>query len=154
MQRAFPLDVPIVPSSMLIVTASSERLSCDDFSHGETIRFGSLEFIVDCFSGLSLSPRRDGSDATIMGSSRSGPSSLLQAMIGHSTEELHTTFDREGGGIKLPSPRRHGTGALPAPTTTISWLENVPTTQAMAMIPLWPDTEVPFERRHAHQEEK
>jgi hypothetical protein len=116
MQRAFPLDVPIVPSSMLIVTASSERLSCDDFSHGETIRFGSLEFIVDCFSGLSLSPRRDGSDATIMGSSRSGPSSLLQAMIGHSTEELHTTFDREGGGgSNSPLPGGMARGLCPPP---------------------------------------
>jgi hypothetical protein len=37
-------------------------------------------------------------------------------------------------------------GASPAPTTTISWLENALTTQAMAMIPLWPDTDVPFER--------
>jgi hypothetical protein len=81
-----------------------------------------------------------------MVSSRSGPPSLLWAMIGHSTEEFHMTSDIEGGGIKLPSPRRHGMGASPAPTTTISWLENALTTQAMAMIPLWPDTDIPFER--------
>jgi hypothetical protein len=34
---------------------------------GETISFGSLEFITDCFDDLSLSPRGDGSDAAVMG---------------------------------------------------------------------------------------
>jgi hypothetical protein len=77
LQRAFPLDVPMVPSSMLIVIAGDERLSCGGFSLDETIRFRSLEFIADCFGGLSLSPMGDGSEAIIMGSARDGPPSLL-----------------------------------------------------------------------------
>jgi hypothetical protein len=53
---AFPLDVLMVPSSTLAVTVDS------GFSLGKTIHIRSLEFIIDCFSDLSLSPRRDGSD--------------------------------------------------------------------------------------------
>jgi hypothetical protein len=48
--------VPKVPSSAFITAAGSEHLSCDGFSLGETIRFGSLELITDRFSRLSLSP--------------------------------------------------------------------------------------------------
>jgi hypothetical protein len=73
LQRAFPLDVPMVPSSPLAATANGECLSRDDFSLGETIRFGSLDFITDCFGGRSLSPWRDGSDVTAVGSTCSGP---------------------------------------------------------------------------------
>jgi hypothetical protein len=67
LELAFPLDVPMVPSMALAVTADGEHLSCDVFSHSETIRVGSLEFITDCFSGLSLSPMGGGSDAAVMG---------------------------------------------------------------------------------------
>jgi hypothetical protein len=79
-----------------------------------------------------------------MGSTHSGPPSPLWAMIWDSAEEFHMTSGGEGGFI-LPSPRRHGVGASPAPATTISWLENTPATQAMMMIPPWPDTDLPFE---------
>jgi hypothetical protein len=63
LQRAFPLDVPMVPSSALTVTVDGERLSSDVFSFGETILFRSLRFIADHFGGLSLSPIGDGSGA-------------------------------------------------------------------------------------------
>jgi hypothetical protein len=46
----------MVPSSTYVAATGGERLSCDDFSLNETVRFGSLELIVDHFSGLSLSP--------------------------------------------------------------------------------------------------
>jgi hypothetical protein len=81
LQRSLPLDVLMVPSSALAVAADSERLLCGGFSLGETIHFGSLEFIVNRFGGLSLSPIGDGSDAIIMGSIRSGMPSLLQATV-------------------------------------------------------------------------
>jgi hypothetical protein len=46
LQRVFPLDVSMVPSSALAVAADGEYLSCDVFSLGETIHFRILEFIM------------------------------------------------------------------------------------------------------------
>jgi hypothetical protein len=43
--------------SMLAIATNEERLMCGGFSLGETILFGSLECIADCFGSLSLSPR-------------------------------------------------------------------------------------------------
>jgi hypothetical protein len=68
LQGAFPLDVLMVPASVLAVTTDSERLSCDVFSLGKTTRFKSLEFIADRFGGRSLSPIGDDSGAAVMGS--------------------------------------------------------------------------------------
>jgi hypothetical protein len=81
LQRAFPLDVMMVPSSMITVTADGERLTCGGFSLGVTIHLGSIEFIVDYFGGLSHSPRRGDSDVAFMGPTHSGTPSLLRAMI-------------------------------------------------------------------------
>jgi hypothetical protein len=39
----------MVHSSTLTITTDSERLTCGGFSLGETIHFGSLEFIANCF---------------------------------------------------------------------------------------------------------
>jgi hypothetical protein len=128
------MDVPMVPSLTLIITADGEFFLLCDFSLSETIRYGRLEFIVDCFGGLSLSPQRDSSDAATMGSTRSRPPSPLQAMTRDSTKELHTTSDRDGG-LNVPSPRRHDMGASLTPAITMSWPENTPTTQSMMMIP-------------------
>jgi hypothetical protein len=86
----------MVPSSALIIFADGERLTCGGFSLGETVLFGSLEFIVDCFGGLSLSPRRNDSGAAFVGSTRSGPPSLLRAMIEDSTKEFYMTSIGEG----------------------------------------------------------
>jgi hypothetical protein len=52
LQRAFSLDVLMVPSSALVIAADDERLSDGGFSLNETIRFGSLEFITDNFGGV------------------------------------------------------------------------------------------------------
>jgi hypothetical protein len=114
LQHVFPLYVPMVPSSALAVAADGKCLSCGGLSLNETICFGSLEFITDYLGGLSLSPRRDGLDNTIMGSTCSGPPSPLCAMIGKSTEEFHMASEGEGG-LDLPSPRRNDIGASPCP---------------------------------------
>jgi hypothetical protein len=47
----------MVHSSTLAVTTDGEHLIRGGFSLGETVHFGSLEFIVDCFSSMSLSPK-------------------------------------------------------------------------------------------------
>jgi hypothetical protein len=134
LQHTFHLDVRMVPSSALIIATDGERLPCGGFSLNETIRFGSLKFITNCFGGLSLSPRGDSTDAAIMGSTHNRPPTLLRAMIGESTEEFHTTSGGEGG-LGPASPRRRGNGAPPSPAMTISQSEDTLTTQAMMMIP-------------------
>jgi hypothetical protein len=57
LHHAFPLDIPMVPSSALAVATNGECFSCIAFSLSETIHFGSLVFITDGFDSLSLSPR-------------------------------------------------------------------------------------------------
>jgi hypothetical protein len=86
LQRAFPLDVMMVPSSVFVTAAGGKHLSRDGFSLGETICFGNLDFINDQFDGLSLSPLGDGSGAIIMGPTHGGPLLLQWTMMGDPTE--------------------------------------------------------------------
>jgi hypothetical protein len=97
LQRAFPLDVPMVPSSTPTVSADGERLTCGGFSLGQTICLGSFDLITDYFSGLSLSPRRSDSSTTFMCSTCSWTPSPWWAMIEDSVEEFHMASSREGG---------------------------------------------------------
>jgi hypothetical protein len=136
LQHAFPMDVLMVPSSALAVSADSEHLTCDGFSHSETILLRSLEFIADRIGGLSLSPRGSDSDSALMVSTWGGSPSLLWAMIEDSTEEFSTVSSGEEGSGST-SNRRHSTGALPAPVVTTPWLESALATQAMATVPTW-----------------
>jgi hypothetical protein len=115
---------------------------------GETVRLGNFEFIADYFNSLSLSPRRYDSSTVFMGSTRSGTPSPWWAMIEDSVKEFLMASSREGG-FGLPSPRRCGTGTLPAPVTATPWMENAPATQAMMTVPPqsaapWLDTDLPF----------
>jgi hypothetical protein len=57
----------MVHSFTLTISADGKCLMCDGFSLGDTVRFRSLEFIADCFGGLSLSLRRNDSDIAFMG---------------------------------------------------------------------------------------
>jgi hypothetical protein len=92
----FPLDVLMVPSSVFIAATSSECLSCDGFSLGETIRFGNLEFIADRFGDLSLSPLGDGLGTIIIGPAHGGPPLLYYTMMGGPTEGFPMTPNGEG----------------------------------------------------------
>jgi hypothetical protein len=67
LQRGLPLDVPMVHSSALTISTDGERWTCSGFSLREITGFGSLEFIADCFGGLSLSPMRNDLGAAFMG---------------------------------------------------------------------------------------
>jgi hypothetical protein len=120
----FPLDVLMVSLSTIIVAADGERLTCSEFSLGETIHLGNFEFTADYFGGLSLTPRRGDACATSMGSTRNGASTLRWAMIEDSTEEFLTTSSGEGS-FGLPSPRRHDTGASLSPITITPWLKDI-----------------------------
>jgi hypothetical protein len=127
LQSAFPLDVLMVHTSALAVSADGEHLTCGGFSLNETVCFGSLEFIADCFDGMSLSTMRNDLGATFMGSIHSGSPSPLRVMIEDSTEEIYMTSSREGGS-SLPSSRRHRTGTSSALVATTPWLEDAPAT--------------------------
>jgi hypothetical protein len=62
----------MVYSSMLIITTDGERLTCGGFSLGETVHFGSLEFIADYFGSLRLSPKGSDSGTIFVGMTRGG----------------------------------------------------------------------------------
>jgi hypothetical protein len=70
-----PLDFLMVHLAMLAITADGEFLTCGDFSLDEIVHFGSLEFIIDCFSSLSLSPNWKDTGAIFVGTTRSMPQS-------------------------------------------------------------------------------
>jgi hypothetical protein len=74
LQCAFPLGILMVPSSVIIVAADGEHLTCSGFSLSETVHLGNFEFITDYFDDLSLSPRRGDIGVAFMGSTRSGAS--------------------------------------------------------------------------------
>jgi hypothetical protein len=57
LQHAFHLDVLMVPSTMINVTANGEHLTCGGFSLNEPVRLRNFQFITDYFDDLSLSPR-------------------------------------------------------------------------------------------------
>jgi hypothetical protein len=69
-----------------------------------------------------------------MGSPRSGPLTMLRAMIEDSKEEFFTTSSGEGAS-GLPSSRGHYMGAPSTLITTTPWLEDAPATHAMTMVP-------------------
>jgi hypothetical protein len=46
----------MVPSYVIAIAADGESLMCGEFSLGETVRLGNIEFIANYFGGLSLSP--------------------------------------------------------------------------------------------------
>jgi hypothetical protein len=117
--------------------------------------FGSLEFILDCFDSLSLSPKRSGSGVVFMGTTRNGLLSL-SAMIEDSTDEFNTASSGEGSS-GLPASRRHSTGAPLAAIATTPWPEDALTIQTMMMVPPWtltlqPDIGLAPERRHTFQD--
>jgi hypothetical protein len=124
LQRDFPLDVPMVLSSVITVATDGERQMCGGLSLGETVHLGNFKFIADYFGGLSLSPMKDDIGAAFMRSTHSGTPSSRWAMIEDTVEEFLMVSSRKGG-FGLPSPRRHGTGALRAPVATTPWLKDI-----------------------------
>jgi hypothetical protein len=88
----------MIHSSMLVIATDRECLTCIGFSLSETVHFGSLEFIIDCFGCLSLSPKGGGggeSGAIFMGTTRSGSSSLWD-MIKNSLDGFYMASSGEG----------------------------------------------------------
>jgi hypothetical protein len=131
--KLFLQIIPMVPSSSIAVAVDGEHLACGGFSLGENVHLRNFEFIVDYFSGLSLSSRRADEGTTFVGSTRRGAPTPQWATIGDSTEEFLTASSGEGC-FSNPSPIRCSSGASLAPVTTTTWKENAPTT---TMFPPW-----------------
>jgi hypothetical protein len=129
----------MVHSSTLVVTTDSERLTCSGFSLSKIVRFGSLEFIADCFGILSLSLKGSNLGTVFMGMARSGSPSL-HTILEDFADEFYMTSSRERS-FGFPISQRHSMGALPAPIITTPWSEDAPTPHTMAMNP--PRTIVP-----------
>jgi hypothetical protein len=87
---------------MLVVTIDGACLTCGSFSLDKTIRFGSLEFIIDYFGSLSLSPKEGDSGAIFVGTTHSGSPSLWD-MIEDSLDDS-TRLLEEMGASASPSP--------------------------------------------------
>jgi hypothetical protein len=153
LQRAFPLNILMVPSSSIVIVANGECLVCSGFSLCETVRFGSFEFITDYFDGLSLFPKRGDEGTSFVGSTCRGASTPQRAMIEHSTEEFLMVSSGEGS-LSHPSPRRCSARASLAPATTTTWKKNTPATTTFPprMVAPQPETNLPVERCHAHHE--
>jgi hypothetical protein len=66
----------MVHSPKPAILADGEHLTEVNFTHGETIRFGSLEFIADRFDNLSLSDKGKDSDTVFVGMAHNGSPSL------------------------------------------------------------------------------
>jgi hypothetical protein len=144
----FPQAIPMVPSSLIAIATNGEHVTCGGFSQGEPVHLENFEFIVDYFGGLSLSPRGSNEGAIFVGSTCSGASTPPRATIEDSTEEYLKALSGEGG-IEHLSPRRRSTGALLAPTSTMTWKEAPSTMRFPLQIAVpRPKTNYLSERRH------
>jgi hypothetical protein len=86
----------MVPSSSIAVRVDSERLACSGFSLDETVHLENFEFIIDYFSGLSLSPRWSDKGTAFVGSTHRRASTPQRATIEDSTKECLMMSSGEG----------------------------------------------------------
>jgi hypothetical protein len=122
----------MIHSSMLVVTTDGERLTCGGFSLDETIRFGSLEFIINCFGSLSFYPKENNSSTIFVETVRNESPSLC-AIIEDSIDEFYMTSSGEGNS-GFPISRRCSMGTPPTPITTTPWSEDAPPLQTITTV--------------------
>jgi hypothetical protein len=153
----FPVNVSIVHSPKLTVITDGKHQTGGSFTHDETIHFGSLEFIANCFSTLSLSDEGNGSGAVFGGIAHSGSPSLLP-ILEDSTDEGDTA---SSGGISssFPVSRECNLVTPFAPITTATPSEATPTPFAITIISLWIvglhlDPRLTPEQQQVYQEEQ
>jgi hypothetical protein len=96
----------MVHSSTLTVATNGESLTCGGFSLGETICFGSHEFIVNCFGSLSFSPGGGGGSVPLFVGMTRSESLSPQAMIEDFLDKFYMPSSGGGGGaLASPYPR-------------------------------------------------
>jgi hypothetical protein len=145
----------MVQSSTLTITTDGEHLTCGGLFLRKTIRFGSLEFIIESFGSLSLSPKGSNLGAVFMGTAHSRSPSLC-TILKKSTDEFYMASSGEGSS-GLPISKRCSMGTPLDPIATTPWPKDAPTPHTMTTIPPWtimpwPDTWFPPEQWHTFRE--
>jgi hypothetical protein len=102
LQRAFPLDVLMVPSPKLSFVANGNNQTDVGLILGSTIHFGSLEFTADHLGHLSLSPQEWDSRTIFIGKVHNGPPSLHTTLEESSDED--GAASGAGGSSGSPAP--------------------------------------------------
>jgi hypothetical protein len=118
---------------LTIVTDDNHQVGIG-FTLGETRHFGSLEFIADHFSNLSLSPEWNDSGAAFVGMAHSGSPSL-HTIFKESADEDDTTSSG-GGNSGFPISRGCNMLTLTIPITTTLLPKGTLAHLAIPMIPL------------------
>jgi hypothetical protein len=102
LQRAFPLDVPMVTSPKLPFVTNGDNLTGIGLTLGETSHFDSLEFTANHLGRLSVSPYEGDSSAIFVGMVHSGSSSLHTILQDFSDEG--DTASGAGEALDPPAP--------------------------------------------------
>jgi hypothetical protein len=125
------LDVSMVYSPKLSFVANGNNLTGGGLAASETICFGSLEFIVDTLSRLSLSFEESDSGAIFVGMVHSGSPSLDTTLEVSSGEGSAIS---SAGGTPNPQPRGCNVVTPTVPITSMMTLGNTPVLQTIPMV--------------------
>jgi hypothetical protein len=149
----FPLNVLMVYSLKLAFVANDNNLTSVGLIPGETICFGSLEFIADHFDNLSFSPEMNDSGVVFVGMVQNR-SPFVHTILEKSSNEGDTALV-EGGSSGFPDPRGCNVVTPTAPITTKPPPENTMTLVTIPTVQLWttapqPDIGTLLEQQEAY----
>ena len=147
----------MVNSPKLTIAADGELWTSDNFTPGDTFRFGTLEFIDDCFGSLDVFDGGDIPRAVFVGMTRSEPDSLHTIL--ETVEDEDITASDEGGSSGFPTSRECNMVAPPVSDTGEPPPEGVPAQLPTTASPLrttasQPNLVLTLEQQRAYQEEQ
>jgi hypothetical protein len=124
----------MVHTLKLVIMDDNKHSASVSFTHDKTIHFGSLEFIADHFSSLSLSDKRNVSGVVFVGMTHSGSPSM-HAILEDSVDEGNTTSSG-GGSSGFPISRECNVVTLTVPITTMPPSEGTLMLLDIVIVPL------------------
>jgi hypothetical protein len=141
----------------LIIATGDIYLFSVELTKDEAIRFKDLEFMVNHFNNLSLSPEGDDSDAVVGSMARSGSPSL-HAILKELPSEDDSALS-EGESSSFPVTRACSTVTSAIPIATMPPPKETPVFQTILAVPQRtaisrPDIGPLLEQSMAHQEER